>query len=827
MRFSIATKAHAYRVAFLYILFLFVQNTLAAQVHSSLRRPVSPNQPMWLIHIDTWNYADPQKIIDLVPDDIKPFVVMNISLSISHNAETSQFQVAEYGYEIARSWLRTCAQNRMWAMVQPSSGGFSQFSDFDLSVYEEFFRDYPNMLGFNYCEQFWGYDDANDPLSAKWSDRMAHFAHLLKISNHYGGYLVVSWCGNQWSPPINPMGMLKRNPNFAEACRKYTENFILCEKYTQQSYQYDMESLCLGAYLSGYSGNWGIRYDDTGWTDASGNHDNFVLSTGGAPHLEHIMLGGQTVIDAPELIWTQCFRELNPAPASGGYTERRWETFPQFDNFSIDLFRKILDGTIRIPSREEVIDRTKVVIVQDVNSGSSDEIYSTPETLFQGLYRMDGDGNYDNNKSFFKKTGRYPTIPTVFQLDDSLAQTFDVPVRASEYARRWPSLSSKQSEFNTLFPEEYTGDLYAGRHENAWVVYNPFKTGKNASASVPFRYNTCERAELTFAQYSSGVMKEYTDRLTFYLTNYDEYNARLKTDIIRIYGSSSEPAFSWTDRGQHATSVLSKTWSDGVFTLTVQHNGPLDITLTCSGGENNRLSDFTTANITTPDLPPLYTGPRQYEAECFDYRNINRNVTGGQNRNIRNYTGQGYLQFGTGSSACVRDTVEAFRSGSYWLETRYSTSGADVRSIDLYVNGVKTSSPEFAKTTSESDWNIHKQSIALNAGKNVLEYKARTSGASSINFDHIVIHQGESSRVYHFENDEASTEASDPPAEGISLWSGSAGVVIYTDAQSETTHGFRAFSIGNINQTGAAGLDLFPSAAQNYSVVWKEYSASP
>ena len=46
----------------------------------------------------------------------------------------------------------------MWAMIQPSSGGFSQFSDFDLSVYEDFYRDYPNFIGFNYCEQFWGYD---------------------------------------------------------------------------------------------------------------------------------------------------------------------------------------------------------------------------------------------------------------------------------------------------------------------------------------------------------------------------------------------------------------------------------------------------------------------------------------------------------------------------------------------------------------------------------------------------------------------------------------------------------------------------------------------
>ncbi len=377
---------------------------------ASLRRPISSEQPMWLVHIDTWNYADPRKIIELIPEDIRPYVVMNISLSISHDEATSRFKVAEYGYEIAKSWLRACAEYHMWAMVQPSSGGYSQFSDFDLSVYEEFYRDYPNMIGFNYCEQFWGYDSTTDPLSATWEDRITHFADLLALSDRYGGYLVVSWCGNQWSPNINPIAMLKRVPSFTSACRKYTDNYILCEKYTQQSYISDMESLCLGAYLSGYSGHYGMRYDDTGWTDVAGEHDNFTMATAGAAHLEHIMLTGMTVIDGPELIWTQCFNEIGAGSTTDGYSMRRWDIYSQFDNVSVDLFRKILDGTVRIPSRQEVIERTKVVILNDVDYGSSDQIYSSPETLFQGLYRMDGDGNYEYNKTFFKKTGRYPTI---------------------------------------------------------------------------------------------------------------------------------------------------------------------------------------------------------------------------------------------------------------------------------------------------------------------------------------------------------------------------------------------------------------------------------
>lgn len=48
-----------------------------------MRRPCSPDNPMLIVHIDTWNYADPEKIIALIPEDIKPYVVFNISMSIN------------------------------------------------------------------------------------------------------------------------------------------------------------------------------------------------------------------------------------------------------------------------------------------------------------------------------------------------------------------------------------------------------------------------------------------------------------------------------------------------------------------------------------------------------------------------------------------------------------------------------------------------------------------------------------------------------------------------------------------------------------------------
>ena len=126
---------------------------------AKMRRPVSPDSPMWIVHIYTWCNSDPEKIIDLIPDDILPYVVFNISMNPSWSEEEQRFDAAENGYEVAKSWLRACAERGVWAMVQPAAGGPSFFEDYDPAVtdyedtvYAEFFSDYPNFIGFNYCE---------------------------------------------------------------------------------------------------------------------------------------------------------------------------------------------------------------------------------------------------------------------------------------------------------------------------------------------------------------------------------------------------------------------------------------------------------------------------------------------------------------------------------------------------------------------------------------------------------------------------------------------------------------------------------------------------
>ena len=712
--------------------------TFIATAQSPLRREVSPEKPMWIVHIDTWVNADPERIIELIPEDIRPYVVFNISMSINWDENQKRFMIVEYGYETAKSWLRACAEAGVWAMVQPASGGPCHFPDYDPAevnyddtLFGEFFRDYPNFIGFNYCEQFWGFEQEDFPVTPV--ERYIHFAGLLELCNKYGGYLVDSWCGNEWGQALNPLAMIKRVPEFEEAARKYSDNFILLEKYTQVGYLYDMESLVLGTYLSGYCGNFGIRYDDTGWTSDDGvGTGGYTMATGLTVHLERMILNGATVVDGPELVPVDDFFEADAIEDKKGYSVRQWGSTTQFKNVITDMFRKVVEGAFRIPSREEVIKRTKFILVNDVETGKDDNKYCTPPTMYEGLYKMENDGNLKDNHSFYKSTGRYPTVPTTAGFADPKYEAmFETVLLKSEYSDTWATVEDKVADFDDMFEEQYTGDLYAGRFENTWITYNPYKRNQTASATIPLKYNTAESISLEYPRYSTGIIREYSDRIDVYLSNFDDENPlNLKTDIIRISGLSSEPKYEYTDRGvDNMAPAVSTVWANNEFTMTVMHNGPIDITINCSGSATGKLTDYTDAALVEPEAPPVYYGTMQHEAELFDTKGVEQIVKNGARDNARDYYGQGYLILGMTSGACAKDNVNAKAAGTYTMNLRYRAGGGNVA---VYVNGKKT---DVELENTNGGWSTVPLSVKLKKGDNTVEVRLNEDLSSKVYID--------------------------------------------------------------------------------------------
>ena len=741
---------------------------ITAQAETVMRRPCDPQHPMLIVHIDTWNYADPAKIIETIPESIRPYCVFNISLSINWSNTEHRWLMVQDGYECAKSWLKTCSDMGVWCMVQPASGGQCHFPDYDNSynivnspnkgkyvqhadedyentIYAEFFRDYPSFIGFNYSEQFWGFASQDHPCT--FQQRYQHFAHLLKLCNKYGGYLNINFCANRWSAGLNPIAMLKTNSQWREACEKYGQNLMLEEKYTQESMIEDVESQILGLYLSGYCGCYGVRYDDTGWTDLGSDgtslstKNQYRQITGMPIHAERMIMNGATIIDGPELVWNDDFGETwGGVKDSEGYSCRDWYTKDQYVNSTLNFFEKMVDGTYRIPTRQEVIDRTKYIIIQDVNSGGDNTKYSTYQTLFEGLYRMPNDGNLWDNKNPYKSTGRYPTIPTTYGLRDSTAKSFKYQLKQSQLDSRWGSISAKQNEFNREFPSEYAGTCYAGHYNNTWVTYNNDKLNRNQGVLINLQYNTCSTLDANFNAYGNAVINEYSDHIDIYANNFDnKAQTTLSTDTFKVNGCKSRPTYSAKDKGRNQTaSQITESYSNGTYTLTVKHNGPVDITINCSGNNTGRKTNYNKASVQPITPPAFYTGTRQYEGEFLDVKNVEGYVTNACTSGVTGIQGQGFLKYGKNSGAAVKDTVHTDKAGQFTMKLRYS-SQSDIDQVDLYVNGNKQETMHLSNTYGYSNWKTYEKKINLKAGDNKIEFKSNSALPSSLYIDNFTV----------------------------------------------------------------------------------------
>ena len=741
-------RTFIYRIAFV-LLTLVAAQTLSAQS----RRPIDSKHPLWIVHVDVWNQADPQKIIDLIPDDIKPYVCMNLSLSCSYDTEHNVYKMPRCAVRTYKSWATVCQQNGLWFMCQPASGGHTHIQDDDLETFEYFFKKYPNFLGWNYAEQFWGFDEAGDKSSSTQASRIALFAKLVPMAHQYGGLLTVSFCGNIWSHPLNPVGMMKRNADLLKACEQYPEAILWLYKYTTSSCFYNNESVTFSPFVSGLAKNYGVRYDNCGWDGAldellgKDHGKKYPTSAGIGTVMEQTCVNGGAVWDGPELIWTQDFQNKNNT-TTDGYTRRNWGTFAGFNNVWIDMFRKVIDGTMYIPTREEVVNNTKIVVINDKSTGSDEDKYAAWGNLYDGLYKQTdafnrNNGQWMDNFCYFKKTGRYGTIPVAIELYDELAKSIPVQVKKSNYTSRWSTLAKKVADFDSQYPEVSTGDLYVNRYKNQLVTYTPYtymNSKKTATAKIPLQYNTCDSLELTWGKLSGGIIREYSDHIDFYLNNYRNDTTTQVLDKIVIVGATEEPTYTVSKRTL-ASHTTTKEWDaeTGTFTLNVKHLGALDVTINCTGAATERSTDLASSEPLTEDMPKQpedYNGEIIIEAENLDRKDVGSVAlthSGWWAQNVKDFAGMGYVDLGTKSTAALRHQLKLNKAGDYDIYVRYcnSTKAGKVR---IAVNG-SSSLVDFEKV-SLNDWHLAKVSATLKEGTNT--FILTNTGSVGMYIDQII-----------------------------------------------------------------------------------------
>ena len=714
---------------------------LSLSVSGQQRRPIDSRHPLWLIHVDVWNKANPQAIIDMIPKDIRPYVCMNLSLSCSYDTEKNVYKMPQNGVATYKSWATVCQQNGMWFTCQPASGGHTHIQDTDLDTFEYFFKHYPNFLGWNYAEQFWGFDEKGDKSSSTQESRIALFAKLVEMSHKYGGFLTISFCGNIWSHALSPVGMLKRNADLLAACEKYPEAILWLYKYTTTSCFYNTESVTWGPYIAGLANNYGVRYDNCGWNGAlevmlgKDNGKKYPVAAGLSTVMEQSCVNGGAVWDGPELIWTEDIKNLDNTRVNG-YTHRNWGFYPGFQNVWVDMFRKIIDGSLYIPTRQEVLGKTKIVVVNDINTGDIENQYGGWNDLYDGLYKQDdpmnkGNGYFMDNLTWFKKTGRYGAIPIVPELHDNLAKAIPLQIKKSA---KWSSQRDKLKDFNAQYPVVSTGDLYVNRYRNQLITYTPysyFNKKRTATATIPLQYNTCKELNLTWGMLTAAAVREYADHINFYLNNYRVDTIAPVTDKIVVKGATAKPSYTYTVgtetipatvAGNQPQATLSDSWdaTTGTYTLNVSHCGSVNIKLSCQGNATGRSTDYLPdTSLESPKQPEAYAGPVTIEAEDIDYRSIQECCLSPYNvhPDERGNAGNGYIIMGTSKNGSLRHVFNANVGGNYRVTLRYMNTDKK-GNLKLNVNG--TEKKVGCAVTGNNNWSTVSLGFQFNKGANTL-----------------------------------------------------------------------------------------------------------
>ena len=726
-----------------FVLLLLTLHLSLLTLSAQQRRPIDNEHPMWFIHVDVWNAADPQKIIDLIPEDIRPYVCINLSLSCGYDKERNVYKMPQNAWRTYKSWGTVCQQNGMWFSCQPASGGHTHLQDSDIETFEYFFKRFPNFLGWNFAEQFWGFDEgATDMSSSSQAARWTLFAKLVEMSHEYGGFLTVSFCGNIWSHPLNPIGEMKRNVKLLKACRNYPENILWLYKYTTSSCFYNNESVTFGPFIAGLATNYGVRYDNCGWNGAMDaifgeNHGRqYPACAGVGTVMEQCGANGGAVWDGPELIWNkECFTETSRTTVDD-YTRRNWARFDNMNGVWIDMFRKIIDGTIYIPTRAEVIDRTKIVIVNNATDGNDETKYAAPPSLYDGLYKQDdpanagssfghGAGQMMSNLCYFKKTGRYGTIPVVPELHDDLAKSIPVQVKRTTYASRWSTVAKKTAEFDAQYPEMSKGDLFVTRMKNQLICYTPYtylNEKTEATGQIPLNYNSCDSLTLTLGKLGSATVREFSDHLDFYFNNFRTDTTSLVTETIVISGVTSEPTYKYKNRTQ-AKGNAKASWDaeNGIYTLTLNHRGGADVTINCAGSNDrsNAGEAIQVAPLPIPVQPAPYHGPLYVEAEDMDYKNVKNSTTSPYNThpNVFGHAGNGFVEMGTTTSGALRHQLTLSEAGDYDITIRYMNT-AKAGMMRATVNNKSTTLN--MELTADNEWRKVTFTTPLKAGKNTL-----------------------------------------------------------------------------------------------------------
>ena len=462
-------------------------------------------------------------------------------------------------------------------------------------------------------------------------------AEYLELFSSKGIYLVLT----DIDDANHRMEKWFENDTLFKAAQKHHKYLVINSKSTSSSGYNTVRSFALGTWLSGLADNWGALTDAWAWYEIR-YHKLFE------PVMNTTYEDVRRVYTFPETLFAMnmlqsyvnggtVFNAEHPFYCTGVYDEASWVLKESI----IPTMRYMIANPAA--TREQVKDEIKAVYHTDSY---------LPTNFAEGLYGTAQDNN------LLQTSGRYRTLPVLSsKLSAAEASAFGRVLKSAD-------LADKINILNVQYPELSTGDAFvetllgggAGQTGRRLLIMNSlFNENKNQSATLtPTDATFATSMGFTLTPHTYLIAHETADSIKIDLNNF-----RTDKDELWVPGESENP--DWTsfgndwngdhkdyvqdymkyhisnpkldkDRdlrstvitlhtGERPTAVVTRnggstkladdnfyteTYENGIYTLTITHNGQVNVTIRKGGAEPTpTVTDF---RLTTDPSPLTSAG---------------------------------------------------------------------------------------------------------------------------------------------------------------------------------------------------------------------------
>ena len=424
---------------------------------------------------------------------------------------------------------------------------------------EEMYRNYSCLQGLFCTENYWVWASGIE----------SRCADYLTISAKYGGYFI--WSEQNNGAAIEKAMGTQGQTAFKDAVEKYSDYFIFMYKNTPAGEGNDAptSSYMTGLWLADYVYQWGGLMDTWKWYE-TGKWKLFETGNIGKSQ------GNRQWLTEPEalvgieamMIYTNggcVYNFEHPAYTYGVQNEQS----PLYKNVIQEFFRYVIENPA--PSKEEMLASTKAIVRGNLSSMGNGN-------FFVGL-------NTEMAQSPTYTTGRYgniPFVPSSISLS-KLEEVFagkDLEI-VEQGDSRISTLSNRQDFFNSLYAEEYQGDIFAKKVDNTWYVAN-YKYNENVNQTAENMEMIIDdkkvKASAILEPHSYVVLQEKDNVVSVKVNNYRTNKDELWEDATTTSEAASLPEM---------TKKEALSWVFSNYIHNTQDQERRETTITLSGWNHN------------------------------------------------------------------------------------------------------------------------------------------------------------------------------------------------------------------------------------------------